>query len=78
MAFVGFWMIPLAIIFLVIDKFLEFFGFDLSAWLSEPGNIEKAVETIIDIIEFLGSLYSTVQMYVTLILDFIRDIFSFT
>jgi len=77
MAFVGFWMIPLALIFLLVDKFFEFFGFDLSAWLSVPGNIEKVVEAIIDIIDFLGNIYSTVQTYITSFLDFCRDVLPF-
>ncbi len=77
MAFVGFWMIPLVLIFLVIDKFLEIFGFDLSAWLSEPGNIEKVVETIIDIIDFIGNIYSTAASYVSAVIDFLREILPF-
>lgn len=77
MAFVGFWMIPLVLIFLVIDKFLEIFGFDLSAWLSEPGNIEKVVETIIDVIDFIGNIYSTAASYVSAVIDFLREILPF-
>lgn len=77
MAFVGFWMIPLVLIFWVIDKFLEIFGFDLSAWLSEPGNIEKVVETIIDIIDFIGNIYSTAASYVSAVIDFLREILPF-
>lgn len=77
MAFVGFWMIPLVLIFLVIDKFLEIFGFDLSAWLSEPGNIEKVVETVIDIIDFIGNIYSTAVSYVSAVIDFLREILPF-
>ena len=40
MAFVGFWMIPLAIVVGTIDKILSVFGFDLMEWLSRPETLD--------------------------------------
>ncbi|MBE6819577.1 MAG: hypothetical protein E7516_00785 [Ruminococcaceae bacterium] len=58
MAFVGFWMIPLAIVVGIIEKVLSVFGFDLMEWLSRPETLD-GFERILEIaVNFVGRISS--------------------
>ena len=58
MAFVGFWMIPLAIVMGIIDKVFSVFGFDLMEWLSRPETLD-GFEKIVGIAVSLASRISS-------------------
>ena len=58
MAFVGFWMIPLAIVMGITEKVLSVFGFDLMEWLGRPETL-AGFERILEIaVNFVGRISS--------------------
>ncbi|MBR4858651.1 MAG: hypothetical protein IKU08_05635 [Clostridia bacterium] len=58
MAFVGFWMIPLAIFVGTIDKILSVFGFDLMEWFSRPETLEGFEKIVGIAVAFVGRISS--------------------
>lgn len=71
MAFVGFWMIPLAFAFYAVDRFFAFFGFDFIGWLGNPATIEKLTGYLDMIIIFVGKAWNFAEPYVSPVIELI-------
>ncbi len=71
MAFVGFWMIPLALGVYALDRFCAIFGFDFMGWLGNPATIEKFAGYLDAIIVFVGRAWDFAEPYVSPIIDFV-------
>lgn len=74
MAFVGFWMIPLALVLGAISKICMFFGFDFMAWLGNPATMEKLMGYLEKIIVFIGRAWEFAEPYVSPVIDFVKEI----
>ena len=75
MAFVGFWMIPLALIFYAVDKVFSLFGFDLTGWLANPINQERILDGIESIVTFACGVWNYAEPYISPIAEFLGKFF---
>jgi hypothetical protein len=71
MAFVGFWMLPLAFSFYAVHRFFAIFGFDFFGWLGNPATIEKLTGYLDTIIVFVGKAWDFAEPYVSPVIEFI-------
>lgn len=74
MAFVGFWMIPLAFGYYAVEKILSVFGFDLTAWLGQPETQEGILEAIIDLTKFAEKAWPVAEPYVMPVIELWKDL----
>lgn len=72
MAFVGFWMIPLALAVYALDRFFAIFGFDFLEWLGNPQTIDRLLGYLEKIIGFISAAWNVAEPYVEPVLNFIE------
>lgn len=73
MAFVGFWMLPLAFMFYAVDKIFSLFGFDLTGWLANPINQGRILDGIEGVVTFACGVWNFAEPYVSPVIDTLKN-----
>lgn len=71
LAFVGFWMIPLAFIIYSADKVLSLLGFDFMGWLADPGTLESFTAIVEKVVFFIGKAWFFAEPWLSPIISFL-------
>lgn len=76
MAFVGFWMIPLGLMFYAVDKVFSLFGFDLTGWLANPVNQGRILDGIEGVVTFACGVWNFAEPYVMPVWEALNNFFN--